>query len=153
LSGAVVAGDERQRVADGGDRRREAHDPADAQQQQHAHDHRQREARHPCRVLPLGGKLIGEHGDEDDVVDAQDDLQDRQRDQGDQRLDREQVRDAFAAGIAVPNGGHRGEKRGNELPGEHGAVGGHGQKWLEHEWVLKRANVRRTFLVGAARLG
>src|SRR5690606_9399813 len=62
---------------------READHPADGEQEQDPHHHRQTETHRPCsRSLRLG-QLVGEYGDEDDVVDAEDDLQNCQRDERD----------------------------------------------------------------------
>ena len=45
-------------------------------------------------------QLIGQHRDEDDVVDAEDDLEDRQRDQRDRGLGGEEVGDGLAPRLA-----------------------------------------------------
>ena len=59
-------------------RRGQGDQPGDAGQQHQAHDQRQDQANHP-RPVALGGRqLVGEDGDEDQIVDAKDDLQHHQ---------------------------------------------------------------------------
>ncbi len=68
------------------ERLREADDPVDAQQQQDAHAHRGQDADAPGPVALVVRQLVGQDGDEDDVVDAEDDLERRQRQQRDPDL-------------------------------------------------------------------
>ena len=82
----IIGHDRREPLADERYWRGEAHDPTDAQQQQHAHDHRQQQADHAGLVLPLGGQPIGQHRDKDDVVDPQYDFENGERHQCDQSL-------------------------------------------------------------------
>ncbi len=64
---------------DGEERRRELHDPAEREQQQDPHQHRQHQTDLAGPLLLGLGELSRQDGEEDDVVDAQDDLEDRER--------------------------------------------------------------------------
>jgi hypothetical protein len=65
------------------ERRGEAHDPGQREQQQDAHDHRGHEADAARPGLLTGRQLAGENRDEDHVVHAEHDLEGRERQQGD----------------------------------------------------------------------
>jgi hypothetical protein len=67
-------------------RRSQADDPADREQQEDPHDHGGAQADDSRAVLLFGRQLPGEDADEDDVVDPEHDLQDRERQEGDPDL-------------------------------------------------------------------
>ena len=68
------------------ERRGEADDPAQDEQQADAHPHRRDDADPADEVALTLGQLARDDRDEDDVVDAQDDLEGGQRQQGDPGL-------------------------------------------------------------------
>ena len=77
--GELVLEEREQRLGQG-------HHPADAQQQQDAHAHGREDAHAAGAVALILGQLVGEDGDEDDVVDAEHDLERGQRQQRDPDL-------------------------------------------------------------------
>lgn len=80
LGRGVGLGDER----DLEERGREAHEPGDGEEEGDAGDHREEQADAAGGFTLRFGKGVGEDGDEDDVVDAEDDLEAGERDEGDE---------------------------------------------------------------------
>jgi hypothetical protein len=80
---------------------RQAHDPAERQQQRDARDHRERQAGAARLVALCSGEPAHQDGQEDDVVDAQHDLEGREHPEGDPQR---RVEQQFHGGLPVAGG-------------------------------------------------
>ena len=73
-------------IGPGKDRRRQTHDPADAQQQPDSHDQSDRQTDSATGAAFFFGQAISQDRDEDDVVDSEHDFHRGQSDQSNQKV-------------------------------------------------------------------
>ncbi len=71
-------------MAEGFEQRvRQLHDPGDGAEKAKAHDQREPDADAPCLLSLVHGQLVGEDGNEDQIVDAEHHFHDDQCHEGD----------------------------------------------------------------------